>query len=206
MPEKILVVPKEILFGKKNERYFQGFKPRKNLDFENVIKNHSKFILRKTTSHKQSVPAEQDESMKQIIPYIVFRHKDKYFVYKRLPKSEEERLVEKYSMGVGGHINPIDENSSTNILWEGMKREFEEEVDYPYDYKTKIIGFINDDKDSVGRVHFGVVFLAEGLNDRIEVREMDKLSGKMMTLLEVKRIRDKLEGWSQIVFDWLRNS
>ncbi|MBL7170128.1 MAG: hypothetical protein ISS48_03850 [Candidatus Aenigmarchaeota archaeon] len=205
MSEQILVVPRKILFGEKNERYFEGFQPRKNLDFENTIKKHSQFILRKTTSPKQPIPAEQDESMKQIIPYIVFRHKDRYFVYKRLEKSEEERLVAKYSMGIGGHINPIDVNS-TNILWEGMKREFEEEVNYPYDYNTKIIGFINDDKDSVGRVHFGVVFLVEGSNDRIDVKELDKLSGQMITLLEAKKFRDKMEGWSQIVFDWLRRN
>ncbi len=205
MPEQILVVPRKILLGEKNERYFEGFKPRKNLDFENIIKKHSKFILRKTTSPQQPIPAEQDESMKQIIPYIAFKHKDKYFVYKRLEKSGEERLVEKFSMGIGGHINPIDVNSK-DILWEGMKREFEEEVEYPYDYKTRIIGFINDDSDSVGRVHFGVVFLVKGSNDRIDVKEKDKLSGKMMTLLEAKKFRDKMEGWSQIVYDWLRSS
>jgi predicted NUDIX family phosphoesterase len=204
MPEKILVVARKTLFGKKKQRYFEGFQPRKNLEFESIIKKHSKFILRKTTSSKQKIPAEQDESMKQIIPYIVFKYKDKYFVYKRLPRSEEERLVEKYSMGIGGHINPIDDNATTDILWEGMRREFKEEVDYPYDYKTRIIGFINDDKDSVGRVHFGVVFLVEGMNDRIEVKEKDKLSGEMMTLFEAKRVMDKMEGWSQIVFDWLK--
>ena len=205
MPEKILVVPRKILFGEKNERYFQGFQARKNLDFENIVKKHSKFILRKITSPKQSIPAEQDETMKQIIPYMVFKHKDKYFIYKRLPQSEEERLREKYSMGIGGHINPVD-NNSNNILEEGMKREFEEEVDYNHDYKTKIIGFINDDSDSVGRVHFGVVVLVEGNNDKIEVKEKDKLSGKMMTLFEAKKFRDKMEGWSQIVFDWLKRN
>lgn len=205
MSEQILVVPRKVLFGEKNERYFEEFQPRKNLDFENIIKKHSKFILRKTTSPQQPIPAEQDESMKQIIPYIVFKHKGRYFVYKRLEKSEEERLAAKHSMGIGGHINPIDVNSK-DILSEGMKREFEEEVEYPYDYKPKIIGFINDDKDSVGRVHFGVVFLIDGLNEKIEVKEKDKLSGEMMTLTEAKKVRDKMEGWSQIVFDYLRRS
>jgi len=203
MEEKILVVPRETLFGEKKERYFQGFQPRKNLDFENIIKKHYKFILRKISSSKQPVPAEQDESMKQIIPYMIFKHKDKYFIYKRLPQSEEERLHEKYSMGIGGHINPVDVNSG-NILKEGMKREFEEEVDYPYDYKTEIIGFINDDSDSVGKVHFGVVVLVQGSNDKIDVKEKDKLDGSMMTLFKAKKYRNKMEGWSQIVFDWLK--
>jgi len=108
-------------------------------------------------------------------------------------------------MGIGGHINPIDNNSG-NTLEGGMKREFEEEIDYPYDYKTKIIGFINDDKDSVGRVHFGVVALVEGSNGKIKVEERDKLSGKMMTLFEARKFRDNMEGWSQIVFDWLKRN
>ncbi len=205
MTEKILVVPKEVLFGKKKERYFQGFQSKKNLDFESIIKKHSKFVLRKTSSPDQPIPAEEDETKKQIIPYMIFKHKARFFVYKRLPQSEEERLREKYSIGIGGHINPVDVHS-INILDEGMKREFEEEVDYPYEYKTKIIGFINDDNDSVGRVHFGVVVLVEGSNDKIKVKEKDKLSGKMMTLFEAKKFRNKMESWSQIVFDYLRRN
>lgn len=203
MSEKILVVPRKSLFGEKNERYFEGFQERKNLELENIIKKHSKFILRKESSPLQPIPAEQDESMKQIIPYIIFRHKDRYFVYKRLLKSEEERLRQKFSIGIGGHINPIDIKKG-DILWEGMKREFDEEVEYPYDYKAKILGFVNDEKDPVGRVHFGVVFLVEGRNDRIKIKEKDKLSGKMMTLAKAKKHREEMEGWSQIVLDYLK--
>jgi len=201
MPEEVLVVPRKILFGEKNERYFQGFLPRKNVEFEELIRKKSIFILRKTSSPKQKKPAEEDPEMKQIIPYIIFKYKDEFFVYKRLEKSDEKRLVEKYSIGIGGHINPIDRG---DVLWEGMKREFLEEVDYPYRYKSKIIGFINDDRDDVGKVHFGVVFLLEGSNSRIEVKERDKISGKMMTLIEAGKFRDKMESWSQIAFRWLK--
>ncbi|MEM5793288.1 MAG: NUDIX domain-containing protein [Candidatus Aenigmatarchaeota archaeon] len=201
MPEEVLVVPRKVLFGEKNERYFQGFIPRKNLEFENIIRKKSLFILRKVTSPKQKKPAEEDPEMKQVIPYIIFKYKDEFFVYKRLEKSDEKRLVEKYSMGIGGHINPIDKG---DLLSEAMKREFFEEVDYPYRYKSKIIGFINDDSDDVGKVHFGVVFLVEGSNKRIEVKEKDKIVGRMMTLAEARKLRDRMESWSRFVLDWLK--
>jgi predicted NUDIX family phosphoesterase len=156
MSEQVLVVDRDTLFdGRK--KHFQGFKNAGELDFLGTIRKNSHFILRKTTSSAQNVPAESDESKKQIIPYIAFRYKGKYFAYQRLEKSGEERLRNNFSIGIGGHINPIDE--SGDIIIDGMKREFFEEVEYPHEFNHRIIGYINDDKDSVGRVHFGVVFL-----------------------------------------------
>jgi predicted NUDIX family phosphoesterase len=203
MSEKVLVVDREILFdgGKK---YFEGFKSSGGNDFIETIKNNSYFILRKSTSKEQKKPAEEDDSKKQIIPYIVFKHGGKYFTYQRLGKSGEERLREKFSIGIGGHINPIDK--SDNIIEDGMKREFLEEVDYPHDFDYKVIGYINDDSNSVGKVHFGVVFLIDADNSDIKVKENDILSGDMKSLDEVSKIKGGLENWSRIVFDYLSST
>ncbi|OGI14388.1 hypothetical protein A3K63_01980 [Candidatus Micrarchaeota archaeon RBG_16_49_10] len=203
MPEEILVVDREVLFdGKK--RYFQGFMAADKIDFVPTIKEKSYFILRKTTSREQKIPAEEDESKKQIIPYILFRHGKKYFTYRRLAKSGEERLRDNFSIGIGGHINPID--GSGDIIADGMRREFLEEVDYPHDFDYKVLGFINDDSNSVGRVHFGVVFLIEAEGSDIRVKETDVLEGKMMTLKGIAGIRDSLENWSKIVFDYISST
>ena len=113
----------------------------------------------------------------------------------------EERLRDNFSIGIGGHINPIDR--SEDIIQDGMKREFLEEVDYPHDFDYKIIGYINDDVNSVGRVHFGIVFLIDAENPDIKVRETDILKGELKTLEEIGEIKDKLENWSKIVFDYL---
>jgi predicted NUDIX family phosphoesterase len=203
MTEKVLVIDRDKLFDG-SKRYFQGFKRSGNTGFIEAIKRDSYFVLRKETSDTQPRPAEHDESMKQIIPYVVFRHGGSYFTYQRLEKSGEERLRSNFSIGIGGHINPIDK--SGDIITDGMRREFLEEVDYPHEFSAKVIGYINDDSDSVGRVHFGVVFLIDADDPDINVRETEILKGSLRSLHEIGQIRDKLEGWSKIVFDYLMSS
>ena len=54
--------------------------------------------------------AEQDPAFKQIIPYIVFTFEGTILRYVRGAKSGEKRLVDKASIGIGGHINDSDES------------------------------------------------------------------------------------------------
>src|ERR1700682_1106547 len=51
---------------------------------------------------------EEDPDYQQIIPYLVFRHRDLYLLTRRLKQSTEKRLRHLYSLGVGCHINPVD--------------------------------------------------------------------------------------------------
>ena len=53
--------------------------------------------------------AEQDPSFKQLIPYVIMTHDGKYLNYVRGKRAGEKRLVGNRSMGIGGHINPIDD-------------------------------------------------------------------------------------------------
>ena len=59
---------------------------------------------------------ENDPTYQQIIPYVVFRHGDRYFLTHRLRASAERRLRKQYSLGVGGHINPGDLEGGDPIL------------------------------------------------------------------------------------------
>ena len=54
--------------------------------------------------------AEDDPTHKQIIPYAIFKHGDKFLKYLRGKKSGEQRLASKSSIGIGGHINQDDFN------------------------------------------------------------------------------------------------
>ncbi len=201
MEQKCLVVSRTDLFGENNEKFFNGFMKKENNDFENIINNKKTFLLRKTTSEDQKIPCEDDPSFQQIIPYIVFKHKDKIFVYKRLPKADEQRLHDNYSIGVGGHIDKADLDNE-NYIVEAMKREFNEEMLYNDDFDLKIIGYINDDSNDVGKVHFGVVFLVEGSSPNIEVKETDQLQGQLMSKEEITpEIIENFETWSKIAFD-----
>ena len=132
--EKVLVVPADIIF--QNGRW-QGMK-QENLDYYlNLIRNNYQF--------KRRGDVEADPSWQQIIPYIVFSHKDKYFLYKYTQGAGEKRLIDNYIIGVGGHINEIDDESG-DILERGMMREWEEEVDFKGNLlDKKLVGVLNDE-------------------------------------------------------------
>jgi predicted NUDIX family phosphoesterase len=77
--------------------------------------------------------AERDESFKQVIPYCVltrgFRDEPMYLWYKRTRKGGESRLHDKYSLGIGGHVNPVDGAAAgAGTYAAGLARELKEEV------------------------------------------------------------------------------
>ncbi len=63
---------------------------------------------------------EDDPAEPQIIPYVVFRHDDRYFLTHRLRRSSERRLRHLYSLGVGGHINPEDVAGAADPIDAGL--------------------------------------------------------------------------------------
>ena len=107
--------------------------------------------------------AENDTSCKQIIPYIVLQTADfkKTAIYNR--QGSEQRLHDLWSVGIGGHINPIDmetqNDSFLQILITGMERELNEELDQrPKEDHPNFMGVISEDVTDVGKVHLGAVF------------------------------------------------
>ena len=146
---------------------------------------------------------EEDPTYQQIIPYVVFRHGDRYLLTKRLRASTEKRLRQLYSLGVGGHINPEDLSGGDPIS-DGMRREWEEEVVYEGSLSAELLGLLNDESSPVSKVHLGVVFLVHGSTPEIAIRETDKLSGELLTLDEMRIHYLEMESWSQIVYDRLR--
>ena len=68
----------------------------------------------------------------------------------------------------------------------------------------RYVGLLNDDDTDVGSVHLGVVFEADAAGRPVAVRETEKLSGSFATTGEVTAVRDRLETWSELVFDALR--
>ncbi len=141
---------------------------------------------------------ERDPSHKQVIPYLVLRDGERYFLMRRTRAGGDERLYDHYSIGVGGHLNPGDRD-----LHGGLLREWREELEAAFVPEFQLVGLLNDDETEVGRVHLGVVFVADAGGRPAAVRETDKLSGGFVTLDEVAAVRDRLETWSALVFDFL---
>jgi predicted NUDIX family phosphoesterase len=159
-------------------------------------------VIRKQHFFMSRAEVEDNPNYQQIIPYVVFRHGDRYFLTHRLRASSERRLRKQYSLGVGGHINPGDLEGGDPIQ-DGLKREWEEEVIYQGSFEAHLIGLLNDESSPVSKVHLGVVFLVDGDRPEIAIRETDKLAGELLTLHDMRIYYLGMESWSQMVYDRL---
>src|SRR5690606_19791390 len=121
MDERILVVPRVVLFGLADGAAFQGVET----DADKVATAlHS--IAAHGRLHRRG-DAERDPDYKQPIPYCVLTRKGErgleVFAYERLSGGGEARLHGKASIGVGGHMNlvPDVEAPADVILAEALR-------------------------------------------------------------------------------------
>jgi predicted NUDIX family phosphoesterase len=189
--EEVLCVKREDIFP---DGAWHGFVSDGLERHQAVIREHHFFMARAVV--------EDDPSYQQIIPYVVFRHGDLYFLTHRLRASSEKRLRKQYSLGVGGHINRGDLEGGDPIQ-DGLKREWEEEVVYHGHFDARLLGLLNDDSSPVSKVHLGVVFLVDGDSPDIAIRETDKLAGELLTLDQMRIYYLGMESWSHMVYDRL---
>lgn len=159
-------------------------------------------VIRERSFFMPRAQVEEDPTYQQIIPYVLFRHGGRYLLTRRLKASSEKRLRQLYSLGVGGHINPGDLDNGDPVM-DGLRREFEEEVEYRGDINASLLGLINDDSSPVSRVHLALAFLVEGSSPEIRIRETTKLAGELLSLDEMRMYYLEMESWSQIVYDRL---
>jgi len=189
--EKVMVVPRSKLFAFKT---WQGIKTD---DFDKYLA-----IINKNHSFLPRAKVEDDPAWQQIIPYLVFVNQDKIFLMKRTDKGSDKRLHHKYSIGIGGHIRKSDLGSENIFDW--AKREFEEEVDYQGNFEVEILGLLNRQGEPVDEVHFGIVFRLLGDSDKIKIKEDKHALSRLATLGECFSHYQEMEGWSQIVLDFLK--
>jgi predicted NUDIX family phosphoesterase len=141
---------------------------------------------------------EDDPSFQQLIPYVVVRDAGAVFAMRRLRAGGDTRLHDRYSIGVGGHIGEGDGG-----LAGGLVREWGEELVADWTPDFRLVGLLNDDTDSVGAVHLGVVYVVEAAGRPLEVRETHKLEGGWKSLAEADALGDRLETWSRLVLEHL---
>jgi predicted NUDIX family phosphoesterase len=146
--------------------------------------------------------AERDESWKQVIPYPVLRARDEWFLMKRTRSGGDARLHDRYSIGVGGHVNPED-GGLDGDLERALQREWLEELAVDFVPTFRFVGLLNDDSTAVGRVHVGAVFEADAAGRPVAIRETDKLSGRFVNAAGVESVADQLETWSRLAFEFL---
>ncbi len=190
MGEEVLIVPCTALFHGGRVR---GFTTDSVSAFLDAIARYGVFRLRDQV--------ENDSSVKQIIPYMIVRHQAQLFLFQRSSVGGEARLYGKFSIGVGGHINRKDVEGAADVIAAGLQRELAEEltIDGPWD--ARLVGVLNDESNTVGQVHFGLVHVVEVARPSVAVRESQSLSGRLVDPHEVLALRDRMETWSQLILD-----
>ena len=160
--------------------------------YQKIIENHSYCVRRE---------AEIDRDVKQIIPYVVVIHEQMHLLFRRKAKQTEARLHDKYSLGVGGHINPTVQKEDPIVA--GLYREFHEELDLDGYSEPKFIGLINDESADVGIYHLGILFSVIAASSRFSLPESEKMSAEWADKEGLFRRYDLMETWSQRYCDFL---
>jgi predicted NUDIX family phosphoesterase len=133
----------------------------------------------------------------------------KVLSYVRGTRAGETRLVGRRSIGIGGHINPADDEAPLlevdfgDAYAAAVQREVAEEVALGATHTDRIVALLNDDTTEVGRVHLGIVHL--WTLSRPEVRKREQMITQLafMSRSELHAVRDTLETWSQFCLDHL---
>ncbi len=185
--EQVLVVPRDAIVPGDG---WLGVRPGSLDDALAVVAREGRFMRR--------ADAEEDPSHKQVIPYLVLRDGEQWFLMRRTRAGGDARLHDRWSIGVGGHLNPGDVDVTGGLL-----REWREEIaaDFVPDFAP--FGLLNDDTTAVGAVHVGLVFQADAAGRSVAIRETEKLEGAFASAAQVRAVRDDLETWSRLVFDAL---
>jgi predicted NUDIX family phosphoesterase len=153
------------------------------------------------TTHARFAPRaamEVDPAWKQLIPYLVLLDGDRVFLMRRTRAGGDARLHDRWSIGVGGHLNPGDDD-----LHGGLRREWREELVADFEPAFRPVALLNDDTTEVGAVHLGIVVIADADGRPVRIRETDKLEGSFAPMSAVDAVRDDLETWSRLVFEAL---
>lgn len=189
--EHVLVIPRA-LFDSLGS--FQGFQPEVERYLNAILAPGANFFMERPA-------AEADPTHKQLIPYSIFKHGDRYLSYTRGGSSGEKRLVAKRSIGIGGHINPVDQaqdQMGEAMYFNSIEREISEELQMGGTHTQRVIGLINDDSSEVGSVHLGVVHVFELSSDDVKSNEDAIQDLRFVSLQELLAQKDSLESWSQI--------
>jgi len=149
--------------------------------------------------------AENDPTYKQLIPYVLMTHNGCVLSYVRGKRAGETRLVSKRSIGIGGHINPVDdaplfgEPYATYLA--AVEREIKEEVDVQANYTDHVVALLNDDTNEVGKVHLGIVHLWNLDTPAVTRREQMITQLEFIPIPKLREMRETMETWSALCLD-----
>ena len=145
-------------------------------------------------------PPSRTRRHKQVIPYLVLRDGERWFLMRRTRAGGDARLHDRWSIGVGGHLNPGRRRRRRRPpprVGRGARGRLRAGRSRPSACSTTT-------RRPSAPVHVGVVYTADAAGRPVAIRETDKLTGSFATTAEVAAVVDGMETWSRLVFEALR--
>jgi predicted NUDIX family phosphoesterase len=197
--EQVLVIERKVL---ENVGMFEGlvFDVERYLR-EIFVQGVPRFINRSE--------AEENPGYKQIIPYVIMSCDGRYLSYIRGMRAGEGRLTGLRSIGIGGHINPADnevplfDTDFRKMYRTAVEREVAEEVTVETGHTDRIVALLNDEANEVGSVHLGIVHHWILQAPKVSKREQMITQMAFMEPAELNQVRDTMETWSQLCLSGL---
>ena len=195
--EQVLVVERKVL---EHVGMFQGL----TFDVDHYLR---KLFVSGILRFMPRSQVEKDPAYKQLIPYVIMTCDGKYLSYVRGRRAGETRLVGNRSIGIGGHINPVDwtlfSAEPYKTYLEAVEREVAEEVSVETSHTERVVALLNDESNDVGRVHLGIVHY--WILDAPKVNKREQMITQMafMTPAELQEVRDTMETWSGLCLSHL---
>lgn len=187
MKQKILCIKSEKLFK------FGKWNGLKTDDLEELYD-----LLLKEPEFRPRGELEEDPSYKQIIPQVVLKFKDRYFLHRQVD-GNESRLNSLHPLPLGGHVEEFDANENNDLIQTALLRELDEEAEVDSNIIDKrFLGIIYlEDNNPVNLVHIGIMYIFELDEDLVELRE-DKLEKVgFVDLNYLKEHINELTYWSR---------
>lgn len=213
---EVLVVDRAAMFGGDWPQGFLPLDPAAGRRLLAEAQQRSRFVDRDT--------AERTPAWKQWIPYCFLRCQGGgergVFCVRRTRGQSEARLHGNWSIGLGGHIEPVDaqagpvaaagQTDAEAFFAAALLRELTEELSIQpgLAIEPRLLGLLNDDATPVGEVHAGLVYgwdvplpLAAA-QAAVGVGEIGKMAGGFTSLVEFGELwqnPQQFESWSRFL-------
>lgn len=153
---------------------------------------------------------ETDERYIQLVSYVLIAHGDRFLCYQRGHESSEERLREKLSIGLGGHISLTDTRAILGTLdvmktiKAGATREVAEELETSKVTARKKLALLHSRENAVDTVHCGLVEIWHVESPHVTIKDKSLQLIGFKSLPELTAMQG-FETWSTLLIQHLNS-
>jgi len=153
---------------------------------------------------------EADTKYVQLVSYVIIEHGSRILCYQRGNDSLEQRLKNKLSIGLGGHISLQDARITNGTLdvvktiKAGAAREVREELEVHKVVARKKLVLLHSRLNTVDEVHCGFVEVWKIDSSQVGTKEKDLRTIGFKSLPELATMQG-VESWSTLLIQYLGN-